>query len=67
PPGGESFASLHNRVADALADFGDETLVVAHAGVIRAAMMLFHGQTFDEVFATKIPFCEPIVLERQMA
>ena len=67
PPGGENFADLHARVGAAIADCTPRTLVVAHAGVIRAAMMILNGKSFDEVFATKIPFCQPITLMAEAA
>lgn len=60
PPGGETFAALHARVAEALAGIADGALVVCHAGVIRAARMILTGASFDTVFAEKVPFCEPM-------
>lgn len=46
PPGGESFADLCARVAPALCDLrrdGGRIAVVAHAGVVRAALALATG------------------------
>jgi alpha-ribazole phosphatase len=60
PPGGETFAALHARVADALAGIAEGTLVVCHAGVIRAARMILTGASFETAFAEKVPFCEPL-------
>ena len=67
PPGGESFATLHARTAAALADCAPGTLIVCHAGVIRAAKMILGGQGFDEVVAAPVPFCEPIEIAREAA
>ena len=60
PPGGETFASLHARVAAALEDFGEGTAVVTHAGVIRAARMLRAGAGFARVFAEPVPYATPL-------
>lgn len=62
PPGGESFAVLHARVAAALAEAGPEDAVVTHAGPIRAALMIREGRSLDEVFAAPIPFASAIHL-----
>lgn len=60
PPGGETFATLHARVAAATAEVKPETLVVCHAGVIRAAQMILLGHSFQQVFAAPVPYAEPI-------
>jgi len=60
PPGGENFATLHARVEVALRDCTPGTLVICHAGVIRAARMILTGANFETVFAEKVPFCEPV-------
>lgn len=47
PPGGESFADLYARVAPALRDaasLGGRVAIVAHAGVVRAALGLALGR-----------------------
>jgi len=59
-PGGENFATVHARVGAALADCTPGTLVVCHAGVIRAARMILTGASFEAVFAEQVPFCEPL-------
>jgi alpha-ribazole phosphatase len=59
-PGGESFAALVDRVSEALKDIEQGTLVVCHAGPIRAARMVLSGASFAEVFDWKIPFCQPV-------
>lgn len=67
PPGGETFAALHDRVEKALRDIPEGALVVAHAGVIRAARMLLTGASFQTVFAEKVPFCQPITFTARAA
>ena len=67
PPGGEKFAALYARVRAALADCDEGSLVICHAGVIRAAKMILLGRTFDQVLSEKIPFCTPIPLVREAA
>lgn len=61
-PGGESFVALIARVREALSRYDDDTLVVCHAGPIRAAHMILLDMPFDVVFARKIPFCQPLDL-----
>lgn len=65
PPGGETFSALHARVRAALDDCTDGTLVIAHAGVIRAARMILEGADLSQVFAESVPFCEPISFPRR--
>lgn len=62
PPGGESFAALHARMAAALDGIGPEDAVVTHAGPIRAALMLRAGLSFEEAFARPVPHATPIRL-----
>ena len=67
PPGGESFCELVERMRAALADCSEASLVVCHAGPIRAARMILTGASFEEVFAWRVPFCEPIEFSRVAA
>lgn len=67
PPGGETFAMVHARVAAALVDVTAGTVVVTHAGVIRAARMIVEGASFETVFAVPVPYAEPIRLGRHAA
>ena len=67
PPGGETFAALHARVGQVLNDIPEGALVVAHAGVIRAARMILTGVSFETVFAEKVPFCQPITFTSRAA
>jgi alpha-ribazole phosphatase len=64
PPGGETFASLHARLAEALADTPPGAVVVTHAGPIRAARMILTGASFAQVFADPVPHCTPIRMRR---
>ncbi|MEL6478700.1 MAG: alpha-ribazole phosphatase family protein [Pseudomonadota bacterium] len=65
PPGGETFAQLHARVSETLAALPAQAVIVTHAGVIRAARMILTGARFDHVFAEKIPYASPIVLQQR--
>ena len=56
PPGGESIAEVQTRVAAALADVSDDTLVVTHAGPIRCALAMARGLRIEDAFAVPIPF-----------
>lgn len=63
PPGGETFASLHARVAAALCEMPAGSLVVTHAGPIRAARMILTGASFAAVFAAAVPYATPLVFD----
>lgn len=67
PPGGETFAALHDRVKDALSQIPDGALIVSHAGVIRAARMILTGASFEAVFSVKVPFCVPLTIPARVA
>ena len=60
PPGGETFALLYARVAAALAEMPPDSLVVTHAGPIRAARMILAGASFHEAFAMAVPHAAPL-------
>lgn len=62
PPGGETFAALHARVAGALADAPPGAVLVTHAGPIRAARMILGGESFAAVFAAPVPHARPVQL-----
>jgi alpha-ribazole phosphatase len=64
-PNGESFRDVQQRVTEALAGHHDETIVVCHAGPIRAVQMAWTGLTFAEAFASTPPYAEPIEIIRQ--
>lgn len=63
-PGGERYRDVVTRVGDAVAELEHTDLVICHAGVIRAALITLEDRSFDEVFATKIPFASPIEIGR---
>jgi alpha-ribazole phosphatase len=65
PPGGETFAALHARVAAALTDAGPGTTLVCHAGPIRAARMILTGASYDAVLAETVPFATAIRFTRE--
>jgi alpha-ribazole phosphatase len=56
PPGGESIVDMQARVAAALADARDDTLVVTHAGPIRCALAITRGLSIEDAFALPVPF-----------
>ena len=62
PPGGETFAALHARVAAVLAEAGRGAALVTHAGPIRAARMILAGASFEAVFAEPVAHATPIRL-----
>ncbi|MDT8344829.1 MAG: histidine phosphatase family protein [Thermohalobaculum sp.] len=64
PPGGETFAALHARVAGVLARAPAGAVIVTHAGPIRAARMILTGARFGAVFAKRVPYAVPVVLSR---
>jgi alpha-ribazole phosphatase len=65
-PGGESFADLQKRVAEAIGQRNDplamQTAIVCHAGPIRATQMAWENLSFAEAFASTPPYAEPIRL-----
>ncbi|MEM1343607.1 MAG: histidine phosphatase family protein [Pseudomonadota bacterium] len=67
PPGGERFADLYARTAAVLAEAAPGTALVTHAGVIRAARMILTGADFKTVFATPVPYAEPLSITADTA
>jgi len=65
PPGGETFAEVHARVGEVLAEVEPGTALVCHAGPIRVARMILTGAGFDAVFAEAVPYATPIRLTRE--
>jgi alpha-ribazole phosphatase len=65
PPGGETLSELTTRIADVLSVIlstdaaAEKTLVVTHAGVIRAVHRLTENLSWDEALARPIPHLEP--------
>ena len=56
PPGGERWSQLRDRVALALADLRRPTLVICHAGAIRAALTLLCGFSQRQGWAFDLPY-----------
>jgi len=65
PPGGETFAEVHARVAGAIAKAVPGTALVCHAGPIRVARMILTGAGFDAVCAEPVPYATPIRFTRE--
>jgi alpha-ribazole phosphatase len=62
PPGGERWSALVARAADALGDLGDGTLVVTHAGAMRAALAAACGLDARQVWAFDLPYAAVLTL-----
>jgi alpha-ribazole phosphatase len=56
PPGGESWSALVARVGAALDDVADGSLVVTHAGAMRAALAAACGFDQRQVWAVDLPY-----------
>lgn len=56
PPGGEDWHAICNRVGDALNDIADTTLVISHAGAIRAALSCLFGWDHRQCWAIALPY-----------
>ncbi len=65
PPGGETFAAVHARVAEVIAEAAPGTALVCHAGPIRVARMILTGAGFDAVCAEPVPYATPIRFLRE--
>lgn len=56
PPGGETWSALTARVSKALSQLQGETLVVTHAGPMRAALSLVCGLDLRQLWAFDLPY-----------
>ncbi len=56
PPGGERWAGLCARVAAAVADIAEPTLVISHAGAMRAALATLCGFAYRHAWAIDLPY-----------
>lgn len=56
PPGGERWAELCTRVAEAVGDIAEPTLVISHAGAIRAALVALCGFAYRHAWAIDLPY-----------
>ncbi|HUD29806.1 MAG TPA: histidine phosphatase family protein [Novosphingobium sp.] len=55
PPGGERWSQLRARIAEALAELDAPSLVVAHAGAMRAALSVLFHMEHRQVWAFDLP------------
>lgn len=55
PPGGETWVTMRNRVSAALEEIDQSTLVVAHAGSIRAALSLLLCWDYRQSWSLALP------------
>lgn len=60
PPGGESFAALIERVAEALDRWQEPAIWVTHAGVIKALDHLLLGASLAEAASKQVPHLQPL-------
>lgn len=78
-PGGEGYADLHARVADAVAQLratydGRMVVAVAHGGVVRAVLAEALGMPHDRIFRlavdtasiTRVEWCEGVAVVRSV-
>lgn len=65
PPNGESGRELFNRVERWWYETQppNTSLIVAHAGSIRALLALIEGKPFDQTWQRPVPFAQPIQLD----
>lgn len=56
PPGGERWAALCARVAAAVGDIAEPTLVISHAGAMRAALAALCGFAHRHTWAIDLPY-----------
>ncbi len=62
PPGGERWSGLRARVAEALSAITEPTLVVTHAGAIRAALSVLCGFDYRQGWAIDLPYAGLVTL-----
>lgn len=62
PPGGEGWQHLLQRVNAALDDSGEQTLVVTHAGAMRAALCLLLRLNYVQSWAFDLPYAALVSL-----
>lgn len=56
PPGGERWSTLCQRVGTALQSLADGTLIVTHAGAMRAALSVLTGLNHRDTWALELPY-----------
>jgi len=62
PPGGETWSALKARVALALGRIEGDTLVVTHAGAMRAALAVLFHMEHRQVWAFDLPYASVLTL-----
>lgn len=62
PPGGESWTALVARVGTALGEAEDATLIVTHAGAMRAALAVACGFDARQAWAFDLPYASVLSL-----
>jgi len=62
PPGGETWMAMRNRIGAALEEIDRSTLVVAHAGSIRAALSLLLGWDYRQSWSLALPYAALVSL-----
>jgi len=62
PPGGEDWPSICARVNAALGELGRPTLVVTHAGAIRAVLSCLFGWDHRQAWALALPYAALVSL-----
>lgn len=66
-PQGESFRAMLDRVRrfiDSIPETDKNILIVTHAGIIRAFLILLENYTIDEAFDRKIAYGETVTIEK---
>lgn len=56
PPGGERWSDLRDRVGEAIGEISGPTLVITHAGAMRAALSMLTGLDHRGVWALDLPY-----------
>jgi len=56
PPGGERWSDLRLRIESAIVNINQPTLVLSHAGAMRAALTLLCGFTYRQSWAIDLPY-----------
>lgn len=64
PPGGERWSTLTTRVRAALESLTPDTLVLTHAGAIRAALAVACGLDSRQVWMFDLPYAATVTLRR---
>lgn len=62
PPGGETWSAFKDRVARALERIDGDTLVVTHAGAMRAALAVLFHMEHRQVWAFDLPYASVLTL-----